>query len=230
MYLIVGGSSDLANKIVADLSKYEDIIVTFRNSANVKKIKSKKKKILYRKLDLNKLQSIKKFVLQNKKLLKNIKFINLATFTVDKLTHNLKNDDITKVFNVNLFSNITLARELLPIMIKQNFGKFIFFTSTRGERGDKGISLYSSSKQALSSFSRCLAKEYAGFNITSNCIRLGYFDTKLFNNISENVRLKLIREIPSKKLGNPINITKTILMISNTDYISGSNISIDGAI
>ena len=230
MYLIVGGSSDLANKIVADLSKYEDIIVTFRNSANVKKIKSKKKKILYRKLDLNKLQSIKKFVLQNKKLLKNIKFINLATFTVDKLTHNLKNDDIIKVFNVNLFSNITLARELLPIMIKQNFGKFIFFTSTRGERGDKGISLYSSSKQALSSFSRCLAKEYAGFNITSNCIRLGYFDTKLFNNISENVRLKLIREIPSKKLGNPINITKTILMISNTDYISGSDISIDGAI
>lgn len=230
MYLIVGGSSDLANKIVADLSKYEDIIVTFRNSANVKKIKSKKKKILYRKLDLNKLQSIRKFVLQNKKLLKNIKFINLATFTVDKLTHNLKNDDIIKVFNVNLFSNITLARELLPIMINQNFGKFIFFTSTRGERGDKGISLYSSSKQALSSFSRCLAKEYAGFNITSNCIRLGYFDTKLFNNISENVRLKLIREIPSKKLGNPINITKTILMISNTDYISGSDISIDGAI
>lgn len=230
MYLIVGGSSDLANKIVADLSKYEDIIVTFRNSANVKKIKSKKKKILYRKLDLNKLQSIKKFVLQNKKLLKNIKFINLATFTIDKLTHNLKNDDITKVFNVNLFSNITLARELLPIMINQNFGKFIFFTSTRGERGDKGISLYSSSKQALSSFSRCLAKEYAGFNITSNCIRLGYFDTKLFNNISENVRSKLIREIPSKKLGNPINITKTILMISNTDYISGSDISIDGAI
>lgn len=230
MYLIVGGSSDLANKIVADLSKYEDIIVTFRNSANVKKIKSKKKKILYRKLDLNKLQSIKKFVLQNKKLLKNIKFINLATFTVDKLTHNLKNDDIIKVFNVNLFSNITLARELLPIMINQNFGKFIFFTSTRGERGDKGISLYSSSKQALSSFSRCLAKEYAGFNITSNCIRLGYFDTKLFNNISENVRSKLIREIPSKKLGNPINITKTILMISNTDYISGSDISIDGAI
>ena len=230
MYLIVGGSSDLANKIVADLSKYENIIVTFRNSAKVKKIKSKKKKILYRKLDLNKLQSIRKFVLQNKNLLKNIKFINLATFTVDKLTHNLKNDDITKVFNVNLFSNITLARELLPIMINQNFGKFIFFTSTRGERGDKGISLYSSSKQALSSFSRCLAKEYAGFNITSNCIRLGYFDTKLFNNISENVRSKLIREIPSKKLGNPINITKTILMISNTDYISGSNISIDGAI
>ena len=230
MYLIVGGSSDLANKIVADLSKYEDIIVTFRNSAKVKKIKSKKKKILYRKLDLNKLQSIRKFVLQNKKLLKNIKFINLATFTVDKLTHNLKNDDIIKVFNVNLFSNITLARELLPIMINQNFGKFIFFTSTRGERGDKGISLYSSSKQALSSFSRCLAKEYAGFNITSNCIRLGYFDTKLFNNISENVRSKLIREIPSKKLGNPINITKTILMISNTDYISGSDISIDGAI
>jgi 3-oxoacyl-[acyl-carrier protein] reductase len=115
-------------------------------------------------------------------------------------------------------------------MIKQNFGKFIFFTSTRGLRGDKGISLYASSKQALSGFSRCLAKEYAIFNISSNCIRLGYFNTKLFNNISDDIKIKLKKEIPSKKLGNSNNITKAILMLSNTDYITGSEINIDGGI
>lgn len=231
MYLIIGGSSDLANKIANTLIKYDDIIITYRTISNLKRIKPKNNnKIFYKKLDLNKLSSIKKFVLINKRLLNKVKFINLATLTIDKLTHDLKLNDISNVFNVNLFSNIMLSKELVPIMIKQNFGKFIFFTSTRGKRGDKGISLYASSKQALSAFSRCLAKEYASFNISSNCIRLGYFNTKLFNKISGDIKIKLKKEIPSKKLGNPSNITKAILMLSNTDYITGSEITIDGGI
>lgn len=231
MYLIIGGSSDLANEIANKLIKYDDIIITYRTTSNLKRIKSKNnKKIIYKKLDLNNLQNIKKFILTNKKSLKKVKFINLATLSIDKLTHDLKLNDITNVFNVNLFSNILLSKELIPLMIKQNFGKFIFFTSTRGERGDKGISLYSSSKQALSGFSRCLAKEYAGFNISSNCIKLGYFNTKLFNNISHDIKIKLKKEIPSKKLGEPINITKAILMLSDTNYITGSEITIDGGI
>ena len=47
----------------------------------------------------------------------------------------------------------------------------LFFTSKRVV-GDVGISLYSSTKEAISGFSRCLAKEYANYNITSNCIKL----------------------------------------------------------
>ena len=124
-------------------------------------------------------------------MLNNIKFINLATTTIDSLVHNVKSKDIYKVYNVNIFSNIIFAKTLLPIMIKQNYGRFIFFTSTRGERGDKGISLYSSSKQSLYGFSRCLSKEYSTFNITSNCIKLGYFNTKLFNNIPNQIKNRL---------------------------------------
>lgn len=231
MYLIIGGSSDLAFKITKTLVKYDDVLITYRSTSKLKKIKIKNKnKIFYKKLDLDNLENIKSFVKNNKKLLKKIKFINLATLTSDKLIHNLDIKDLNSVFNVNIFSNILLAKEMLPIMINQNYGKFIFFTSTRGKRGDKGISLYASSKEALSSFSKCLAKEYAGFNISSNCIKLGYFNTKLFNKISNSVKIKLINEIPNKKLGNPNDIIKAILMLSETSYITGSDVTIDGGI
>ena len=64
MYLIIGGSSDLANKIANTLIKYDDIIITYRTISNLKRIKPKNNnKIFYKKLDLNKLRSIKKFVL-----------------------------------------------------------------------------------------------------------------------------------------------------------------------
>ena len=72
-------------------------------------------------------------------------------------------------------------------MIQQKYGRFIFFTSTRARRGDVGISLYSSSKAAISGFSKCLSKEYFNYNITSNCIQLGYFKTKLFNKIPKKL-------------------------------------------
>ena len=115
-------------------------------------------------------------------------------------------------------------------MIQQNYGRFIFFTSKRASRGDIGISLYSSTKEAISGFSRCLAKEYANFNITSNCIKLGYFKTKLFQNIPKKIKLKLLNEIPSKKLGEINNIYNAINTIVKTEYINGSNIDIDGGI
>ena len=230
MYLILGGNSDLAKEIIKKLIKKDDMIVTYRSNKNLEKIKSKKKKIIYQKLDLNKLKSIKIFVKKNLNLLNNIKVINLATLSIDKLTHNIDYNDLTKVFNINNFSNILLAKELIPLMIRQNYGKFIFFTSTRATRGDIGISLYSSSKEGLSGFSRSLAKEYAVFNITSNCIQLGYFKSKLFNNIKEDTKKKLIQQIPSKKLGKTNDIIEVINLITKTNYINGSDIVVNGGI
>lgn len=230
MYLILGGNSDLAKEIIKKLIKKDDMIVTYRSNKNLEKIKSKNKKIIYQKLDLNKLKSIKIFVKKNLKLLNNIKVINLATLSIDKLTHNIDYNDLTKVFNINNFSNILLAKELIPLMIRQNYGKFIFFTSTRATRGDIGISLYSSSKEGLSGFSRSLAKEYAVFNITSNCIQLGYFKSKLFNNIKEDTKKKLIQQIPSKKLGKTNDIIEVINLITKTNYINGSDIIVNGGI
>ena len=115
-------------------------------------------------------------------------------------------------------------------MIQQKFGRFIFFTSKRASRGDVGISLYSSSKEAISGFSKCLAKEYFDYNITSNCIKLGYFKTKLFEKIPKRIKSKLISQIPNNKLGNLRNISNVIHTIVDSEYINGSTIDVDGGI
>ena len=230
MYLIIGGSSDIGYELSKKLIEEDDIIITYNTKKNLKKIKSNKNKITYLKLDLTKQKNINLFIKKNKKILKNIKFINLATAKADKLIINLNIQEIENVFNVNILSNIYLSKKLLNLMIQQNYGRFIFFTSKRASRGDIGISLYSSTKEAISGFSRCLAKEYANFNITSNCIKLGYFKTKLFQNIPKKIKLKLLNEIPSKKLGEINNIYNAINTIVKTEYINGSNIDIDGGI
>ena len=230
MYLIIGGSSDIGYKIASELANTDDVLLTYRNVKNLKKINNNKYNIIYKKLDLKNFQNIRNFVSSNKKILKNIKFINLATITSDKMINKIQPVDLLNVFKINIFSNILFCKELLPIMLDQNYGRFVFFTSTRASRGDVGISLYSASKEGLAGFSRCLAKEYSRFDITSNCLKLGYFNTKLFKNISNRIKNKLLNEIPSKKLGDSKNISNAIKTIVDSNYINGSIINIDGGI
>ena len=230
MYLIIGASSDIGNAIAKELVNFDDVILTYRNKKNLKKIKTNKYKVYYEKLDLNNYKNIDKFIKKNNRILKNIKFLNLATAKVDKIIINLKIEEIENIFKINVLSNIYFCKKILPLMIKQKFGRFIFFTSKRASRGDIGISLYSSSKEAISGFSKCLSKEYYDYNITSNCIKLGYFKTKLFEKIPNKIKLKLLNQIPNKKLGNIKNINNVINAIIKSDYINGSIIDIDGGI
>ena len=230
MYLIIGASSDIGNAIAKELVNFDDVILTYRNKKNLKKIKTNKYKVYYEKLDLNNYKNIDKFIKKNNRILKNIKFLNLATAKVDKIIINLKIEEIENIFKINVLSNIYFCKKILPLMIKQKFGRFIFFTSKRASRGDIGISLYSSSKEAISGFSKCLSKEYYDYNITSNCIKLGYFKTKLFEKIPKKIKLKLLNQIPNQKLGNIKNINNVINAIIDSDYINGSIIDIDGGI
>ena len=108
MFLIIGASSDVGNEIVKDLIKYDDVILTYRNKNNIKKIKPNKHRIFYEKLDLTDYKNIDKFLKKYSKLLKNIKFINLATAKSDKIIINLNTIDIQNVFKV-LFADIMIS-------------------------------------------------------------------------------------------------------------------------
>ena len=230
MIILIGASSGIGLRLINELIQYDDILATYnRKKINIK-IKNKKNNLIIKKLDISKEKNIKKFVNDNSKILKRVTFLNLATISVDKLIVNLKSKDISRSFQINSFSNILFAKYLINTMIKNNFGRFVFFSSTRASRGDTGISLYSSSKSILKPFSKCISKEFGRFNITSNVISLGYFDSPLLNNINTKIKEKLLNQIPSKKIGKTKNISNIIKAIIKSDYINAAEIKIDGGL
>ena len=76
--------------------------------------------------------------------------------------------------------------------------------------------------------SRVLAKEYARFNITSNVLVLGSFEEGLFNTLSDNLKNKLLEQIPSKQLGKVSNIANAVDFLIKSEYVNGAVINIDG--
>ena len=230
MIILIGASSGIGLELIKDLIKYDNILATYNKKKINVKINNKKNSLIVKKLDISNENQIKKFLDDNSKILKNITFINLATISIDKLILNLNSKDIEKVFKINSFSNILFTKHLINKMINDKFGRFIFFNSTRASRGDVGISLYSLSKSVLSPLSKCISKEYGRFNITSNVISLGYFNSPLLNNIDRKIKNKLIDQIPSKKIGKIKNISNIIKAIIKSDYVNAAEIKIDGGI
>ena len=230
MIILIGASSGIGRELIRELIKIDDVLATYNKKKIIIKIKSKNKKLLIKKLDISSEKNIKNFIKKNLKILKNITLINLATISVDKLIYNLNFNDIKKTFLINSFSNILFTKYLINKMIKDNYGRFIFFNSTRASRGDIGISLYSTSKSILKPLSKCIAKELGRFNITSNVISLGYFDSPLLNNIDKKIKNKLLEQIPSKKIGKVRNISNMIKTIIKSDYVNAGEIKIDGGL
>ena len=230
VYLIViivtGGSGGLGSIIVDKLSKFERVIAVYnssntnvKNSNNVEWIKS----------DLRSISGVEKVINEVSKYSdQKISLLNMSAKKNDSLlvTHDLNLWD--ESISLNLTSPFYFAKLLIPLMIKNKWGRLMFVTSTGGMRGDIGTASYSASKMGLIGLSRVISKEYSKFNITSNVISLGTFDTGLFHDLSEVKRKEIIDTIPSKKLGDIENIINSVDFIIKSDYVNGSIINIDG--
>ena len=106
--------------------------------------------------------------------------INNAGALVNKPFRELTNDDIKYVYNVNVFSIIKLTRDLMPSF--SGDAHIINISSVGGVQGSvkfPGLSVYSSSKGALTIITECLAEEFKETSYRFNTLALGAVQTEM---------------------------------------------------
>jgi 3-oxoacyl-[acyl-carrier protein] reductase len=224
MYILIGSNSGISKKILSSFSKKELIIALYKTS----KPKVIKKNIIFKKFDIRNSDFKAIVALINKNKDKKITIVNFSSVKKDKLSIKLTKKDFKDTYETNLFGYFNFIKVILPIMMRNNWGRVINISSTGGLRGDLGTSLYTSSKNAVLGLFNVLSKEYAKFNITFNTISLGSFDTGMFEKLPNKVKNKILENIPSKKNGSFKNILNGIKFLKESDYVNGSIIKIDG--
>jgi 3-oxoacyl-[acyl-carrier protein] reductase len=109
--------------------------------------------------------------------------INNAGAIVNKPIEQINDSDIENVYNVNVFSVYKLIRDLIPLFKKaKRTSHIVNISSMGGVQGSAkfaGLSVYSSSKGALSILTECLAEELKDSNISVNCLALGSVQTEM---------------------------------------------------
>ena len=77
---------------------------------------------------------------------------------------------------------------------------------------------------------KSLAKELGGKGITVNAVAPGFIDTDMTRVLKEDVREKMMAQIPLNRLGSTQDIAETVAFLASDKaaYITGQTISVDG--
>jgi 3-oxoacyl-[acyl-carrier protein] reductase len=158
--------------------------------------------------------------------------INNAGITKDNLTMRLSAESWLEVIQTNLSSVFHLSKAAVRHMIKRRDGRIITIGSVIGSLGNIGQANYSASKSGIIGLSKSLAQEVASRNITVNIISPGFIQTEMTDQLTDEQKLKIIKKIPSQKLGLPEDIARVAIFLASKEasYITGQNLHVNGGL
>lgn len=221
MIIITGASKGIGKFILDYYISKGDNVVGFYNST----IPSSNSKH-YKHVDVTSEESIIDFIKSTN--LTNITLINVAGVTLAGMAHKTDVDKFERTLQTNTTGTFNMIRHVLPLMREQNYGRIINISSVVPQIGTPGNVAYAASKAALWGMSKVVAIENATKGITSNCLNLGYCSVGMVETIPQDVLAKIIESIPQKKLCDPRNITNAIDFLIASDYVTGTQIDING--
>ena len=156
--------------------------------------------------------------------------INNAGITKDALFARMSSDEWNSVIDTNLNSVFNVTRSFVSKMMELDKASIINISSISGHKGNLGQTNYSSSKAALTGFTKSLSLELARFNVSVNTISPGYIDTEMLQLIPDDQRKKIKKSIPLRRIGTIEDVASLALFLMSDDasYITGQSILIDG--
>lgn len=144
----------------------------------------------------------------------------LSTLTTDLI-------DWGKVFHVNFFSSVVLARGLRNELTAAK-GSVVNVTSIAGSRVHPFAgAAYATSKAALAALTREMAHDFGPLGVRVNAIAPGEVETAILSPGTEEI----VEKLPMKRLGQPEEVAAAIYFLCSPEssYISGAEIEVNGA-
>ncbi|VAW50442.1 FolM Alternative dihydrofolate reductase 1 [hydrothermal vent metagenome] len=140
-------------------------------------------------------------------------------------------DDWNNLINSNMKAPLFLAQAAAPYL-KQVQGCIVNMIDVHGQRPMSEHTVYCAAKAGLSMITMSLAKEL-GPEVRVNGIAPGAIlwpgSDNMSNDMPEHTKNIILQRTALKRLGEPIDIAKTVLfLVKDANYITGQIIAVDG--
>jgi NAD(P)-dependent dehydrogenase (short-subunit alcohol dehydrogenase family) len=135
-------------------------------------------------------------------------------------------------FDTNVLGTLLSMKHELRVMQPQGSGSIINLSSTMGERGAPGASLYAGSKHAVEGLTKAAALEGAAYGVRVNAVAPGPIDTEMLSRFTGNAERKagLIAGVPLKRAGQPDEIAQAIVYLASekASFVTGQILGVNG--
>jgi 3-oxoacyl-[acyl-carrier protein] reductase len=156
--------------------------------------------------------------------------VNNAGITKDTLLMRMSEADWDAVLNINLKGTFLFTKALTREFVKQRSGRIVNIASVIGLVGNAGQCNYGASKAGVIGLTKSVARELASRSVTCNAVAPGFIETKMTAVLGEDIRKKLMDQIPLRRLGSPEDVANAVHFLASDQaaYITGQVLTVDG--
>lgn len=158
--------------------------------------------------------------------------VNNAGITADNLFARMKQEQWDDVVRVNLTGAFTVTRALARGMMRRRWGRIISISSVVGLMGNAGQVNYAAAKAGLVGFTKSLARELAGRNVTANVVAPGFVGTAMTEGLPEKSKDQLLGAIPLGRIGSVEDIAAAVVYLASEEagYVTGHVLNVSGGL
>jgi acetoacetyl-CoA reductase len=158
--------------------------------------------------------------------------VNCAGITRDSTFRKMTPEQWRAVISTNLDSVFNVTRHVIDGMVERGWGRVVNISSVNAVRGQFGQTNYAAAKAGILGFTKSLAQEVVRKGVTVNAVSPGYVQTEMVMAIREDVREKIVAEIPAGRLAMPDEIADAVAFLASekSAYITGTNLAVNGGL
>ena len=159
---------------------------------------------------------------------------NVGDFVLSKRFEEFSDDEISRLYDLNLRHIFSVTRAMLPLLRKRGHGSSIVsISSIEGLRGAPTCAVYAALKAAIGGFSRTLALELAPEGIRVNVIAPETTETAqvpVSLAIPDANKHHIPRWIPLGRFGQPSDCAGAALYLASplAAWVTGTTLNVDG--
>jgi 3-oxoacyl-[acyl-carrier protein] reductase len=160
---------------------------------------------------------------------------NSGSLVQRKYLPEIDNDYWQTLLDINLKTMMMVTREAFPFLNKSDGSSIVNLASLAGRTGGHpGSLVYSTTKGAVITWSRTLARELAPQGIRVNAVAPGFIQGTRFHkeHTTKKSAKKTIESIPLGRSGNPEDVARAVVFLASEydGFITGETLDINGGV
>ena len=136
-----------------------------------------------------------------------------------------------KVLDIKLTGAFLLCKRIVPIMVKQQWGRIINLSSVAGKRGSPNTAAYNAANFGIQGLTQSLAMEVARRGITVNAVCPGIIDTSRMDVLGRGQGWQQqVERIPMGRPASDEEVAGLVVFLCSpaAAFMTGQSINIDG--